>query len=288
MGEIDGLRQAYAERRYADAWAEYRRLTAMGPVPAEVHLVGARAADKTGNLYAARRVIDFAMEAEPTGALRAEVLFTRGVLLREVGEYRSAVDNLRAAVVALADEPDLGPVMLGPCHHNLALALRQCREYAEAIHHYREAIGLFRAEGMSEYLRMSLQNLSWACCIVEDAAGARAALDESGPLCASDTAKLRQQVCEAFLWSVAGGDGAREAMAACHGVLSAYGDVPADIRSQACWVAGRIAVQTGQLDAAEELARNAVAFGLQAKEDSRCLLDASDLLRAVKEARVSA
>lgn len=288
VGESDWLRQAYVERRYGDAWAEYRRLAAAGPVPADVHLIGARAAERDGNLYAARHAIDGALGADPQGALRVEALFTRGVILLLIGDSAGALDDLQATVAGLEHEPNLGAVMLGPAYYNLALAFRQRRRYAEALDHYRVAIERFRAEAMHDHLRMALQNLAWVCCVVQDADGARSALDEAGSLCRSAEAMLLQQIHEAFLGSVVGGECARDAMATCERILSDSGDVPAGIRSHACWVAGRIALQMGQLEAAEALAGQAVTFGLQAREDHHSLLDASELLREVRQARVRA
>jgi tetratricopeptide (TPR) repeat protein len=282
VGDITALKTAYSERRYADAWVIYRQLVEQGTAGPEAHLWGARAADVQGHLWAARTAADAALAAGPEPDLRCEALFTRGTVLQQVGEYRAAIEDLRASIAEVARHPGKAAVMLGPAWFNLGLCLRQSGRPAEAIGAYQQAIDMFRSEGLRTYLCMALQNLAWVFGLLGRRSEADEALAESAGLCATEYLGWHQRIGEAFATSLGEGEDQRLAMQLCESLVATPGDVPPDIRSHAYWVAGRVALRIGTADLAETLARQAVDWAARAKGANRSLADASELLRQVR------
>lgn len=279
MENIQPLRAAWSERRLEDAWAEYVRLAAAGEAEAEGHYLGARVAWGRGDLLGARRIMeDRALAAGPTGSMLAHVRFGLGMITLTLGESAVALELFD---LFLQDLPgDLAPVWEGPAYLNRGLALRQLRRYPEAIQSYHRACVLFRAEGMKCHLSHALQNMAWAACLLRDTETAREALEESRTVCETQEDLWHQRLGEAFLAATAG-EGAR-ALDLCRTILSEPGSVPDDVRSHACWIGGRAALQLRQLHEALCLANEAVTVAVRAKGLNRCFHDASELLREVR------
>lgn len=282
MAAAESLRAAWEGGCHEAAWAEYQRLTSAGEACVEAHLIGSMAARERGDLQGARWAIEKALEAGPTGMLLVRVWFQRGVLLREVGEAAAAVEQFESCLRHLGNYPVLRQVMEGPAWYNLGLALRQARRYDEAIAAYQRAVILFRSEMMTTHLCMALHNLAWVACLLGRMELAREALDESAPLCSEGALKWHQRIGEAFCMAQGGLEHQRQAMELAQEIIDHTGDLPADVRSHACWLAGTVALQLGLCHAAEDLANQAVHYAVQAKGENRCLLDAADLLREIR------
>lgn len=280
------MRSAFREGRHADAWDLYRGLVAAGEAGADCHMWAARVAYALGDLFSARHAADRAVFAEPSGQLRAEVLLTRGVILQEIGEAIGAVGDLVACTEILGDYPALAAVMAGPAWNNLGLAYRQAGEFAAAVGAYTKALDIFRAEGLNGYLCVALHNRAWALCYLGDHNGARVDLQEAAPLCSDETLQLHQQLGQAFALSLGDDGEQRQALQLCERLASEGSDTPADVRSHALWVSGRVAMAWGLFDLAENLARQATDWGARAKGSNRCLNDAAALLRAVQQVRL--
>lgn len=285
MGDLQALKAAFSERRLDDAWALYRQLDATGGACAEGHLVGARVAMAREDLHAARWAIEKAAAETSTGALLGQIRYTRGLALQLLGDVQAAIEQMQACINGVNEYPELGPVMLGPAWNNLGLLLRQSKRYQEAIDAYTTACGICRTESLHTYLCMALHNLAWTACMMRDRVRAEAALDEAEPLCKSESLQWHQQITLAYLAALGDMDEQRQAMELCQSIID-QGEAPIDVRSHACWVAGQVALQLGQLDAAEDLAKQAVHHASQDRSESRCLRDAADLLRSIREIRL--
>jgi len=286
LGERSVLVELYAQRKFDEGWAQYRSLKATGETGAAEHLAGARCARGRGDLFAARWAIGLAQEANPTGSLLGQIRFTHGLILREIGEFNSAVQCFMACIQGMWEYPELAPVMEGPAYYNLGLAYRQTRRYTEARQAYEEAAARFRPEHMTESLCMTLHNLAWVACLVNDPSTARTALAESQPLCGTEEFRIHQTIGEAFLASLGDETDRHRAIEICDG-LTKGGHVPDQVRSHAYWLAGKVALGLGQHDLAESLARHGLEWGTKAQDDNRCLHDAADLLREIRQQQLS-
>lgn len=262
-------------------------MVAAGEAGPDADLIGAQAADALGDLFAARTAITRAADAKPSGQLLAQVLMTRGVILLELGEAMAAVEDFRRCLELLAELPILGPVMTGVAWFNLGRALRETKDHAGAVAAYQRAAALFRAESMETYLCMALHNVAWALCFLGDASGAESALGDARPLCRSESLRWHQLVGEAFAASLGAPEERRHALSLC-GRIIGESSAPGDVRSHACWVAGRAGLALGLLDEALAMAQEAVGLAIEARGSNRCLTDAAELLRQVKLARIQA
>lgn len=278
----ESLRMAWNQDQYEAAWAEYQRLIATGEADAEAHFIGAMVGWERGDLQGARWAIERALEAKPTGTLLLRVWFHRGVLLRELGEVLAAVGQFETCLRHLPQYPELQQVMEGPAWYNLGLALRQAHRYAEAITAYQRAVQIFRTESMTTHLCMALHNLAWAACTLFQKEIAQQVLSESASLCSDGDLKWHQRIGEAFLMALGGPEEQRHAMELAQEMVDCPDDVPADVRSHSCWLAGTVALKLGLWREAEDLANQAVQHAVQARGENRCLLDAADLLREIR------
>lgn len=272
------LRERYEERMLDLAWLEYQRLEAAGTATPADHFYGALTARLNSDLFKARLALEKGLQAQPEGAVLGQLRLTLGAVLREIGEYRGAIEAFEAFLVDLPQYPELEPVAAGHAYYNLGLAFRQAKEPDRAIASYERAAVECRRNDMPELLRTTLQNLAWASCMAGNAGRAAAALDEAEPLCRGGEAWAHQKVGRAFLESVAGDP--RQALDLCQQLLQDR-TVSEEVRSQACWVAGRVSLSGGQVEAAESLARQAQTWAAELRGDSRCLRDAAELLRQV-------
>lgn len=292
---LEKLCSLYSDGHYEAAYTLYRELSVLENVDAEVFLLGGRAALAMGNHYAARAALDLAINAGPEGRTLGMVRFIHGAVLLYLGEIHPAIEQFSAFLQGIIDYPELAPLFRGPALYNRALAYRQARKYNESLNDYWEACEEFRREHMREYLCQALHNRAWVACIFGDTADARAALEESLPLCDTDYLRWHQRIGEAFLAALSyhpsdpSGQAAaqRQALEQCQTIYEHAGaDLPADVRSHACWLAGRISQELGELDAAESLALQAVHHGAATRNENRCLHDASELLREIRHARL--
>jgi tetratricopeptide (TPR) repeat protein len=252
-------------------------------VDVETHVRAARQHHGAGELHAARVEIERARQLNPTGRDLVNVLITAGIVNREIGDIAAAIEDLQRCIGLLPDYPNLAAVMLGPAWYNLGLALRQARRLQESIDAYGVAIGMFRADGLDNYLRMALQNRAWAFCVAGNAQSAGADLAESAPLCTTPGALAEQRIGEAFYLSLTGGDA--EAVRIC-AELAEDVSAPADVASHALWLAGRLALASGAMENAQLLANQAVERATRCGGENRCLADAGDLLNQVRQQKM--
>ena len=286
LGEPALLGDLYAQKQFSEGWTLYRTLRETGAVGAAEHLLGARCARGRGDLFGARWALNDAVESATEGPVLGQVRFTYGLVLREIGEFGTAIEFLSACIQGMHGYAELAPVMEGPAYYNLGLALRQTRRFPEALSAYREAAARFRAEGMRTYLCMTLHNMAWVACLVGDLPTAQSALGEAEPLCDTGDLRVHQSIGQAFAHSLGGPAEQEQAMRTCEGLTKAD-HAPAHIRSHAYWLAGKVALATDRLELAESLARNALDWGARSAEESRCLRDAADLLREIRQRQLS-
>jgi len=284
VDHLEVLRTLYEERRLYEARAEYGRLCATRGDSAYLHLLGALVAWRQSELREARQIAERSLSASPSGSVLGKIRFTYGVILREIGDT-AAIHTLTAFIDGVWEYPELAPLMLGAGYYNLGLAYRTQGSLPNAVEAYGKAIGEFRHEGMKDHLRMALQNLAWAYCLLGDGHRSREALDEANPLCTTDHARWQQRIGTAFQAAVCG-DGVR-AMELCEEITQDPNGPPHDVRSHAYWLAGRTALNLGIVAQAESLARQALDVAVWAKNDNRCFGDASELLRLVRVVRIS-
>lgn len=282
MNMSQSLRELYSARRLDEAWAAYGRLLGGEPVSAEDHLTGGLTARLRGDLRGARMALERGLQAGPAGATLGKLLMTYGVVVREIGEPRTAIDYLREFILRMDEYPELRPVALGAGYHNLGMAYRGARQYIDAVQAYDFAIAEFRQESMHQYLRESLWSQAWALCFLGDGARADEALDESEALCDGSPSCWYQTLGRGFAHAVAGRR--TEALHASQAVIDS-GEAPPDVMSHACWVAGRVLLDMGQIASAEDLQAVAVTWALKSQSDTRCLQDAQDLKRQIYEAQ---
>lgn len=284
---VSELRALYDGRRYDEGWSLYQATPAdqWGP---DGHYYGARCARYLHDYTNARLALERALKRKPIGSLLGQILFTQCSVLREIGEYRTAEEQLTQFVQGFERYPETEVLLGGPGWYNLALTLRVLRRYHEALDAYGEAIRRFRAESMSDYERQAWQNVAWVRCLLGDATGAWEALKAAVPLCSSDGARWQQRLGEAFTLSLGEHEDRIEALRLCQDICCSETAVPADAVSHAYWVAGRITLAIGQFAEAEGLARQALDWAVRYTGEKRCLHDASALLKAIQEARTSA
>ena len=195
---LDDLRAAYSGGRLDEAWTLYRQLEATGEAGPEAHLVGARTARRQGNLYSARAAIERAIAGAPAGEIMGQVQFCAGVVLRELGDVRAAIDQFRMFLADAIEHPQAFEFAAGHAWYNLGLALRQVRQPEQALDAYRMACDLHRVNNLRQSLREALQNLAWVACVLDRPAVARAALDEADGLLEGEMAQWQQRIGEAF------------------------------------------------------------------------------------------
>lgn len=251
------------------------------------YLQTARAAHVARDLYRARDAVLMAKAETPEGRDLVHVLFTSGVVLREIGDINAAITDLRACLEALPAYPDLQAVMAGMVHYNLGLALRQARRLEESVSAYGLAIHAFHDGAMFQQLCKALQNRAWVLCLVQDADGAQIDLAESRALCTTAENFAQQRIGEAFAAMLGNSEERQWALQECDRLVEPEANMPPDVVSHAYWLAGRVALETGAPHVAETMALQAIQTATVAGGENRCLLDASDLLRSVNLAKLN-
>lgn len=248
----------------------------------------ALAARRSGDLIRARLLLEQALQQKLEGTLLGEARATYATVLLRLGDVRAALEGFEEFVAGGDAYPDLLPVVRPHLLYNRGLALRQlsCRNGQEdaeglraAYREYLSAADECRREGLYELLRKSLQNAAWVCCLLGDPDQAEAALGESEGLCRTAEAVAHQRVGQAFL-TAAKGDyvGAmEESDRIVHDTA-----LPAEVRAQAFWLAGRISLQHGRTAEAESFALQAIELATGIKTEQRVLNDSANLLRLVR------
>lgn len=285
MGDLTTLREAYEARRLDEAWHAYQAARAGGKAGPEAHFYGGLTARLKGDLPRARMALEEGLGAGAAGRVAGQLRMTLGVVLREAGEPLSAIEHLQAWIDGTAAYPELVPVALGAAWYNLGLALRQARRHAEAIQAYITACEAFRRHDLPEHLCKGLHNLAWVACGAGNTPLAAEALDEAEELCRTDELRWHQRVGRAYLEALAGAS--HSAMELCETITRNAGVAPPAVVSHAYWVAGTVALDLGQFDAARSLAMQAQQWAARASGENRSLHDAGELLRAIRLAEQS-
>lgn len=270
----------------AEAWSLYLHQGRDAQDP-ECHLVGCLAAlDAHLNPAGALQAVRVALGAAPAGALLCRCLLAEGMALREIGEVSSALDSFSRAINQLDSLPGLRPAVAGAAYYNRALTNRQARRYSEALADYQAAIDAFKAADQPYHLAQALHNLAWLHCTLGDATSATVALARSGSIIVCNDPSWK-----AYVWHQLIGDLYCRALSpvnhekiineACS--LFLRSDVPDDVRAHALWIAGKVALQAGQVQFAATLANQGIALAA-VLTDSRAWRDCADLLREASEA----
>jgi tetratricopeptide (TPR) repeat protein len=280
MASIQSLRTAFEQGRLNEAWSFYCQMHASGEASSESHYYGGRVALQRNDLFEAKSVFLRGLSASPSGPLLGQIRVALAEVERRIGEVDEAVARLQSFLDDLGEYADLGALWQGAALYNLALTLRQAGRHEESRGAYRQAIAVFRQENLREPLRRALQNLAWVACMQGDAAEARQALDEADYLCQGEEARWRQRLGRSFLLATLGEDS--KAMDLCGAIVRAEGQVPSDVRSHACWIAGIQALRTGRYDVALAMAEQALHYAAQSAKENRVLHDAAELFNAVR------
>lgn len=253
-----------------------------------------RAAWRQRDAIRARRYLEPLSHERLTGMALGNWRLTYGVVLRELGDLRLAMEQFEAFMQDLGEYPDLeaaagyGWFNMGLCRRQLAGrpggAVDQDGLRA-AMEDYRRAAEEFVRESMPKLLARTLHNWAWAACLVQDSDLAAELLEQAEDLHMCEADRWHQTLGWALVEAVRGENHA--ALVRCERITTAH-EAPLPVRSQACWIAGRVALQLGQTDEAERLARSALEYGTEVPGDSRCYADAAALLRSVLLQRKSA
>lgn len=268
----------------AEAWNVYRALTTLpGYDRPEIHLKGALLAHGLGKHHSAHYAILEALAGGPSGELGGRVRFVYAEILREIGRIDAAIEQFSSWLDGLDEYRSLAPSHQGACCYNLALAFRQAGRYEESIALYQQATAEFRRREHPAWLRMCLQNLAWVACLAGESQIAAEALAEAGRYCETPSAAWQQRIGEAFLAATAPDGDLRRVMVLCQEIIDCTdADVPADVRSHACWLAGRVAMELELPADAEALTTQALIWGSLAGDANRCLRDAAALLAELR------
>lgn len=280
MASIQSLRTAFEQGKLEEAWLEYRQLHAAGETTAETHYMGGRVALLRNDLFEAKSVFLRGLSASPSGPLLGQIRVALAEVERRIGEVDEAVAHLQLFLDDMGAYTDLGALWQGAALYNLGLTLRQAGRHEESRGAYRQAIEVFRRENLREPLRRALQNLAWVSCMQGDAEEARQALDEADHLCQGEEARWRQRLGRSFLLATLGQYS--KALDLCGAIVRAEGQIPADVRSHACWIAGNQALRTKRYDLALAMAEQALHYAAQSGKENRVLHDAAELFKAVR------
>lgn len=276
----DSLRTAVEQGRLGDAWTQYKQLHASGEADVAVHYIGGRVALQRNDLFEAKSVLLRALGGCRGGHLLGQIRLLLGEVERRIGEVDEAVAHLQSFLEDMGEYADLGALWQGAALYNLALTLRQAGRHEDSRSAYRQAVEVFRRENLREPLRRALQNLAWVACIQGDAEEAQRALDEADYLLNGEEARWRQRLGRSFLLATMGQYS--KAMDLCGAIVRAEGQVPTDVRSHACWIAGNQALRNGQFDVALAMAEQALHHAAQSGKENRVMHDAAELFQAVR------
>lgn len=269
-----------------EAWRLYSALAATGRAGPADHLNGALAAHRLGRLYSAYSAIQEATACGPTGELKGQVRFLRGNVLRDIGHLSAAIAEFSAWIAELNEYPALAATYLGAAHYNLGLALRRAERYTESIHQYELACDEFRRRDRPTYLCMALYNLAWVACRAGRADIAAAALKEVEPHSNVAPFVWHHRLTAAFLEAISEGGDLRRVMELCSAIIqSGDSEIPPSITSHAYWLSGRVALELGLMDTAQAMVEQAMLHGARSGDANRCMGDAEQLLREIRERR---
>lgn len=283
VGEIHEIREAIEAGRHEEALALYHvHMASAAWVSPEMHYLGGRAALAYGNQYGARQALERAIETGAHGELRGKALLVLGLSCRRVGDVVMAEQHLTTFLDEMPREyPQLGPMWRGSALNSLALTYRQRGRFIEAREHYLAAAVEFRQEGLRNELAQVLWSLAWVLCLLEDGAGARAALDESEALRSDELARWHQTLGRAFCEAMEGWqDSTTQRLTRIMQAATA----PPDVVAHAYWLTGREAFRQSDLPKALTMAEQAIQIAQTDTNDTRAHRDAIDLRQAVLQA----
>lgn len=276
MSQLSTLRGLYEGRRLDDAWALYESAPAEGP---EWHLYGALVAYRTGNQFAARTAAEKGLAGDPTGSILGRLRFVAGEVNRTIGDNAEAKRQIAAFLCDVGQYPELQPIWEPLAYYNLGLTHYQRREYADAIACYQKAIGGLRREGLRDYLRLAIQNLSWTLCLVGDVPDAVRVLEEAEDLCETEEARWKQRV--GFAWIALNERDFDNARELAEDIVKSD-EAPNDVKALACYIAGRCYLESGYSEQANLMGIAALDLAA-AVGDSRVINLATELRRACYE-----
>lgn len=292
--DIERMRSLYADGRHREAFQLYCQMVLVGETDAEQCLIGGLAAEKLGNLWAAKDALESCLEREPGAAILGKARFVLGLVMRKLGKEYEASQLLTTFLDGLSEYPELRPVAYGQALYNRGIAYQYLCRLEDSLYDFSAACTEFRSEGLSRLLCMALHNLAWVGALFYDSIQASRALEEARPLCDTPNLKWHQRLGEAFLVAIERDPFdktservyQRRALELCEVIHNHQGDdLPSLIRSQAYWLAGKISLDLGEIDDAYRLGQEAIHSAFEAPAGSRCLYDAADLLRQVRSLR---
>lgn len=245
--QMEQLRAAYNAGLYPEALAVYQR---GGADEAEWHTYGAAAMLDTGDLDGALLASQLAVGLPAEWPLRGSALFVAARVAMSRGDFHGATAHLKTAIAAgeVAGETHMPKVWT-----TLALARRLAGDYEQAVFYGDLAAEQFAKDKNTAGQCVALQNLAWAACRAGKGDAARQALDKAEPLCTTPLLRWHQQIGEAYVLAL------RNSLAAiecCRDLLAAEG-APANVQTQAAWLAGRMHLDMGRLDEARAMAEQA-------------------------------
>ncbi len=280
IDRLTNLRGLIETRQWEKAWAEFQRLNDEGPSSARLLLMGSHAAFGRRDLFQARALAEQALNTwgppDPPKLL-GQIRFHLGMVTRELGDTHVALEQFEKFLAELSPKyPELS-MGEGKAYFYLALTKRQRRDLDGAVTAYHQAIDCFRRDGLPSLLCATLQNLAWLLCHLNRPQEARQHLAEAEQLAGSAELRVHQTLGEAFVAALEGNF--LYASQLCEAIFrrAERGEtITPEEKSQAAWIAGKVALAQGSPESASALANIALNYATEAK-DSRLMNDASAL-----------
>ncbi|MDB4897916.1 MAG: hypothetical protein JWN15_4178 [Firmicutes bacterium] len=155
-----------------------------------------------------RGAAEYGLSLKPSGEIRIKLLQRLGSTEEQLGAYGEAIEHLEACLAELPEHPSLAGVLTGPLLHNLGLAYYnrngKPENLRQAAAYYERAVAELRREGLKKHLLLSLWNLAWTLCDLNQPDRAADLIDEAAPLCATESDRAMQQVMNAYQLLAAG------------------------------------------------------------------------------------
>ena len=286
---VDRLHSLVATGQFLAAYREVERL-AIDPeldptLKAKVFTLGVRAAAGLGEVYAAVKLAEKAVEAAELGCDWDDIGNARlysALIYAEVGDTAQALRFFEYFLQHLDRYPALQS-KTAHAYFALALTRQQRREYAEAAETYRLAMEEFQRAGDQRSVLTCLQNLAWVLLLHGRHDEALPVVREGARLSASlshPDLQVAQLVVEASYYRATGD--VNQAMALCEEVFQTgrQGVTPTYL-AQAAWLLSDIMLEANRLHEAGIFADWAVSKALEAK-DPRLMNHASEVKQRVR------
>jgi tetratricopeptide (TPR) repeat protein len=286
---VDRLHSLVATGQFLAAYREVERLAIDPeldpPLKAKVFTLGVRAAAGLGEIYAAVKLAEKAVEAAELGCDWDDIGNARlysALIYAEVGDTAQALRFFEYFLQHLDRYPALQK-QTAHAYFALALTRQQRREYPEAVETYRLAMEEFQANGDQRSVLTCLQNMAWVLLLQGRHQEAFGVVQQGARLSASlaqADLQVAQLVVEAFYHRATGNP--NQAMALCEEVFQTgrQGVTPA-ILAQAAWVLADIMLEAERLHEASIFADWAVSKALEAK-DPHLMNRASEVKQRVR------